>query len=131
MNLPRTRRLQRFASWIATFAIMLAALAPTVSQALVASGLAGSGWIEVCTAQGTRWVVVGEEVSPDAPVKHYEGVCAYCFTHAGSFGLPPNVAVAISIHDEYPLQVLALPTDPIRVSSVWSPHQTRAPPLSA
>jgi len=130
MILPRTRRLQRFASWIATFAIVLAALAPTVSQALVASGLAGSGWIEVCSAQGTRWVA-SDEASPEAPFEHCEGVCAYCFTHAGSFGLVPSLAAPFSTHDEYLSQVLALPSDPIRVSSVWSPHQTRAPPVSA
>lgn len=131
MKLPRTRRLQRFATWIATFAIVLAALAPTVSQALVASGLAGSGWIEVCTARGTLWVAIGEDASSEAPAVQRAGMCAYCFTHAGSFGLAPCTIVSIVLHEEHRFQVLVFPSDPIRVASVWSPHQTRAPPLSA
>ena len=131
MKLPRTRRLQRFASWIATFAIVLAAVAPTVSQALVASGAMGSVWVEVCTAQGMRWVAIGDEAPADAPVEHCAGACAYCFTHAGSFGLVPGVEVALASRDDYVSGLVARFSEPLRVSSVWSPHQTRAPPLSA
>ena len=131
MNLPRTRRLQRFASWIATFAIVLAAVAPTVSQALVASGAMGSAWVEVCTAEGMRWVAIGDETPTDAPAEHCVGVCAYCLTHAGSFGLAPVLASSLTFREDYAARSSVHAAAPPRLSSLWSPHQTRAPPPSA
>ena len=110
---------------------MLAALAPTVSQALVASGVMDSGWVEVCTAQGTRWVALGDDASSEAPAEHCAGVCAYCFTHAGSFGLVPSLDASQAFRDEYFARLAVTSSPPVIVSSVWSPHQTRAPPQSA
>lgn len=110
---------------------MLAALAPTVSQALVASGVMDSGWVEVCTAQGTRWVALGDDASTEAPVEHCAGVCAYCFTHAGSFGLVPALEGSQDSRDEYVARLAVQPSLTVVLSNVWSPHQTRAPPQSA
>ncbi|HRQ58107.1 MAG TPA: DUF2946 domain-containing protein [Azoarcus taiwanensis] len=131
MSLHRTRRYQRLASWIATFAIVLATVAPTVSQAMVASGMMGDGWVEVCTSQGMRWVAVGDETPSDVPAEYCHGACAYCFTHAGSFGLVPGFDPPASLHEEHAERLTVRCSTPLRASGVWSSHLTRAPPLSA
>ncbi len=131
MKLPGPRRLQRLASWIATFAILMATLAPTVSQALVVSGLAESDWVEICSAQGTRWINAAEEAPERQPAQAHAEVCPYCFTHAGSFGLaPPADATTDPFAGDRYLPV-PIANDPPRVANVWFPYQTRAPPLIA
>ncbi|MEG1323955.1 MAG: DUF2946 domain-containing protein, partial [Janthinobacterium sp.] len=48
---------RRFAAWIACFAILLAALAPSISQAVAnAKQESGSGWAEICSVAGIRFV---------------------------------------------------------------------------
>lgn len=128
MHLSRTRRLQRFASWIASFAILMAAWAPAVSQAMVAAGLGGADWVEVCTSQGMRWVSVDQ--TSDESQEVLAGACAYCFTHCASFGLTPHG------HDGFAGGVRffetpspALDAPPI-AGSPRSAHLTRGPPLS-
>jgi len=49
-----SRAQRQLATWFAMLAILMASLAPSVSHAL---GLTrDASWIEVCSAQGTRWV---------------------------------------------------------------------------
>jgi hypothetical protein len=123
---------RRFAAWIACFAILLAALAPSISQAVAnAKQESGSGWAEICSVAGIRFVQVDEDGAADGKsggkamqMEH----CAFCSTHAGSVGLPP-----------------ASPVLPLRLSSgtaifpvlyyqspsplfIWSAAQSRAPP---
>jgi hypothetical protein len=122
---------RRFAAWIACFAILLAALAPSISQAVAnAKQESGSGWAEICSVAGIRFVQVddgaadGKSGGKAMQMEH----CAFCSTHAGSVGLPP-----------------ASPVLPLRLSSgtaifpalyyqspaplfIWSAAQSRAPP---
>ena len=122
---------RRFAAWIACFAILLAALAPSISQAVAnAKQESGSGWAEICSVAGIRFVQVddgaadGRSGGKAMQMEH----CAFCSTHAGSVGLPP-----------------ASPVLPLRLSSgtaifpalyyqspaplfIWSAAQSRAPP---
>ena len=123
---------RRFAAWIACFAILLAALAPSISQAVAnAKQESGSGWAEICSVAGIRFVQVDDDGAADGKsggkamqMEH----CAFCSTHAGSVGLPP-----------------ASPVLPLRLSSgtaifpalyyqspaplfIWSAAQSRAPP---
>lgn len=128
MPLFLTRRLQRLVSMIASFAIIVAVVAPTISQALVATGLVSADWVEICSAQGTRWVNVAEE-SPDSGSSAVNmGVCAYCFTHAGSFALPPVSATPPVLGDVFLPASFAAFNDPLIPASVWASYQTRAPP---
>lgn len=120
----RTRRAPRLlATWIAALAFLLAALAPTISHAV------GSSWVEICTAQGSKWVQAddgGDAGQPDAA--HTLEHCPYCSLHVPTLGVPPTPEVLPSLlapTDELPLAFLAAP----RTLHAWVRAQPRAPPF--
>jgi len=128
------QRTRRIAAWLATFAILLAALSPTVSHAMAAVR-GGASWVEVCTASGPALVKVAGEQAPTAPAKsgntpdltHFDH-CPFCFTHAGTAGLPPAAAalpVALGAH-AVPELFLRAP----RPLFAWVAGQPRAPPAA-
>ena len=90
-------RRKRLQVWIACLAILLNALAPSISHAL---SPVPSTMMEICSATGTRWVA-GEQAMTDAskksPLDHLKH-CPFCMTHADTFALPlpllPSFAVA-------------------------------------
>lgn len=123
---------RRFAAWIACFAILLAALAPSISQAVAnAKQQSGSGWAEICSVAGIRFVQVDDGAADDGKsagkamqMEH----CAFCSTHAGSAGLPPAgpvlplpVAAGTAI---FPALYYQSPAPLF----IWSTAQSRAPP---
>ncbi len=124
------RRLHRkLSAWLALFAMLAAALLPTVSHALVAAG--GGEWTEVCTMQGVRWVAdratPGDETAPASALALEH--CAYC-THSGHQpGLPtPHDAVlVVQGASEAPAPFLHAP----RTLFAWCSAQPRAPPTLA
>src|SRR3972149_11787518 len=95
----------RFASWIAIAAIVFSALAPTISYAFSSKSTPQTLWQELCTAQGTKLIAndaipgsikqLGSQIptqpAQDKMCMHFEH-CPYCFSHAGSVGLPPATA---------------------------------------
>jgi hypothetical protein len=88
MTLLHTRRL---AAWIALAAMLLAALAPTVSRARAWAGAPATGWIEICTVSGMQWVrLAGSqplgEPAP-APAPGLDG-CPFCLLLADRLGPP-------------------------------------------
>ena len=124
---------RRFAAWIACFAILLAALAPSISQAVAnAKQESGSGWAEICSVAGIRFVQVDGAASADGKsagkamqMEH----CAFCSTHAGSVGLPPAspvlplpVAMGTAI---FPALYYQSPAPLF----IWNTAQSRAPPV--
>ena len=122
---------RRFAAWIACFAILLAALAPSISQAVAnAKQESGSGWAEICSVAGIRFVQVDDGVADEksgAKAMQMEH-CAFCSTHAGSVGLPPTspmlplpVASGTAI---FPALYYQSPSPLF----IWSTAQSRAPP---
>lgn len=98
MNLLRTRRLS---AWIALCVMALAALAPTVSRALVwGAAPSGPSWIAVCSASGMQWVPLdaAATVAPavsgtpgDGPPSagHPLDPCPFCLLGADRLGPPP------------------------------------------
>ena len=124
---------RRFAAWIACFAILLAALAPSISRAVAnAKQESGSGWAEICSVAGIRFVQVDDGVADEKSggkamqMEH----CAFCSTHAGSVGLPPTspvlpllvasgTAIFPSLYYQSPSPLF-----------IWSTAQSRAPPVS-
>lgn len=82
------RRNGCFTAWIAIFAILLAALAPSVARALAPAQQAAP-WSEICSASGVQ---VAHEVAPlsgsgqhgDAGFKH----CPLCLNYVGQFAMP-------------------------------------------
>ena len=124
---------RRLAAWIACFAVLLAALAPSISQAIAnAKQQSGSGWAEICSVAGIRFVQVvedgttedGKSAGKAMQMEHF----AFCSTHAGSVGLPPTspvlplpVAMGTAI---FPALYYQSPAPLF----IWSTAQSRAPP---
>jgi len=108
------------AAWIACFAILFAALAPSISQAVTISQ--GGSWVEICSASGTRLVKAD---SGDATL-HIDH-CPFCATHAVPLGLLPNAGFVLPLPDTaalYPSLFYHAP----RTLPAWTYAQSRAPP---
>jgi hypothetical protein len=128
-----TRHWAKYA-WIACLAILFNAFVPVVSHALNFASPASAAKMEVCTAMGIEMLPMalpGED-GTQAPDKLLKSLthCGYCATHAGSFGLPPQLPAVFAViggHDVYPPLYYAAP----RRLATWSPAQSRAPPVAA
>lgn len=108
--------------------MLLAALAPALSHALASA--TGTQWVEICTAQGSKWIQVGEDGSErGTPASaHVLDHCPYCTLHAPNLGLPPVQHLAqlpLPLRHEVPLAFLSAP----RTLHAWVSAQPRAPPL--
>lgn len=123
---------RRFAAWIACFAILLAALAPSISQVVAnAKQESGSGWAEICSVAGIRFVQVDDDGAADGKsggkamqMEH----CAFCSTHAGSVGLPPASPVLPLLVASGTAIFPALYYRSPAPLFIWSAAQSRAPP---
>lgn len=135
-NQPTHRTLRhRLAAWLALWSVVLGALLPALSHAVVTPMADGQGWVEVCTVSGMAWVrqADAEPSSADrsAPMPSDMAMsdCGWCATHAPVPGVP--VAAQASL-----LPVVAASVPPAflhapRPLFVWAAAQSRAPPLSA
>lgn len=88
------RRRHCLSVWIACFAILLNALAPSISHAFTAAQGQPPALIEICSVAGTRYIAPGADANVSAPVdkNHVAEAaahCPFCQTHAGSDALPP------------------------------------------
>jgi len=121
------RHLHAYA-WIAALAILFNALAPVVSHAQASTGHANAQ-VEICTAMGMAMVSVpATDDQPDAGhLMQGMNHCAYCATHAGSFGLPPQALTVFAVlggHDVFPPLFYQSPA----TLFTWSRAHARAPP---
>ena len=132
--MPRRNARQRLTAWIATFAILIGALAPTVSQAMSAFGDGGTRWLEVCTSAGMLWVAAkadGEAQDEDGGGSGVmAGHCPYCCTHAGSFALPPSEPAVFAVEGPQQLLPVLYHAAP-RPLFAWAAAQPRAPPRAS
>jgi hypothetical protein len=105
---------KRWTVWMACFAILLNALAPTLSHAMTASARAPATW-EICRAPGStshlarldgvqQLLAVGkfnQEFTPALAVKagdHHSMAmadCAYCLPHAAHLAILPTAIAAV------------------------------------
>ena len=124
---------RRFAAWIACFAILLAALAPSISQAVAnAKQESGSGWAEICSVAGIRFVQVLQADGGAADEKSGGKAmqmehCAFCSTHAGSVGLPPSPVLPLPVITGTAILPSLYYQSPFPLY-IWSTAQSRAPP---
>lgn len=121
-------------AWVACFAILLVALAPSISHALAAEKAFAKEWTEICTSTGVKQVKVtdGESDKPFSSGKHdqHSEDCPFCRTHADTVGLPPTSAAIVFIPaapQSYPFLFYQAP----RPLFTWAPAQSRAPPLAS
>lgn len=131
----------RLASWIALAAIVFSALAPTIAHAFPAKNTPQILWQELCTAQGTKLIANGAipgsigqpgsqiptQPSQDKMGMHFEH-CPYCFSHAGSVGLPPATASLVFVATET-AQLAELYIAPVLPRYYQSANPSQAPPF--
>ena len=123
---------RRFAAWIACFAILLAALAPSISQAVAnAKQESGSGWAEICSVAGIRFVQVDDGAADEKSAGKAMQMehCAFCATHAGSVGLPPSPVLPLPVISGTAIFPALYYQSPSPLF-IWSTAQSRAPPVS-
>lgn len=128
MSFVRIHR--RFTTWLAMLALVMSALAPTVSQAVVMSS-DRADWLEVCTTTGVMWVKADSVATDDGTmpmVGHDQGcdICTHIVTGAPPVGLGLS---APTLDTEFSLP--SAPSAPARARAPWASAQSRAPPLSA
>lgn len=73
--------------WIAIFAVLMNALAPSISHAMAWSSGAPSAW-DICRADGKP---AATQKQPAAGMDH----CGYCLPHAGSYAIAPGAAAGV------------------------------------
>ena len=112
--------------WIACFAILLNALAPSISYALSARDDRTSPSAEICSmgisSQSSMHHSSGESDAHGA--KH----CPFCLPHAGSFALPPPGVPCCAVaagHDLFPSLFYHAPQPLFS----WAVANPRGPPL--
>ncbi|MDC8757192.1 DUF2946 domain-containing protein [Janthinobacterium fluminis] len=126
-----TKITRRFTAWIACFAILLAALAPSISHAIAADD-SSSAWIEICSIAGTRFVQAdsddGQPLSPASIEQslHFDH-CPFCSAHGGAPGLPSSPMVTLPVLAGKPV-LPPLYYQASRPLFVWASAQSRAPP---
>lgn len=127
-------RHRRRLSWIAALAILLAALAPWISQARGGAGFAqlmqdGPAWQAICSATGPAADPAAQGL-PGTAADH-GAHCPFCLPHPGDLGLPvvalPAPALADAMTAELPQRFLRAPA----TAHAWRSSQPRAPPATA
>jgi Protein of unknown function (DUF2946) len=92
----------RFFVWIASLAILMAALAPSISQALAAQDGAKGSWIEICSSGGSKFVRLlpdgqVEQGQPDSESTPHTGGCPFCGLNAGLVLPSPRNGVVLDL----------------------------------
>ena len=129
------RRLpRRWMLWVATMAVLLASLAPGISRMLSGMRDQQVAWVEVCSAQGARWVAVdARDVAADPlkqkPQLHGDEHCPFCLLQGHGMAPPPAPVTPVILAgvDELPFLFLHAP----RPLHAWSNAHARAPPSLA
>jgi hypothetical protein len=121
--------------WIACFAMLINALAPSVSHAVTTwSSTPASPTMEICTMNGVQSIgAMTGQPDGDHPVPGDAGIsdhCPFCLPHGGSIGLPPSelpVHPVVAGHDLFPHLFFHAP---YRMFS-WTAANPRGPPLTS
>ena len=125
-----SRKNRRLIAWIASFAILLSALAPSISHAVAVAKGENSLWVEVCSVAGSKLVKIDEAGDPASPAKKPMSMehCPFCFTHAGMTGILSGIAVVLPVVAGKPVLPPLYYQSPRPLFS-WAPAQSRAPPV--
>lgn len=126
--MPFTCVQRRLTTWLASLALVLGALAPTLAQAVVASS-DRSDWVQICSASGMVWIQLDlSSQAPDSPPATDMGMqCPWCQLHSPGAGLPPAPVpfAALGVLPKFPGDRMAAAPPP----GVWTAAPARAPPL--
>lgn len=113
-------------TWFVSFAILLAALLPSLSHAFASQQPGGFGGI--CSATGARYLPTQTGSDDGKSSSNGMGMsCPYCAIHHGAPSLPPSAVVwapSPALQFERPFLFLQAP----RPLFAWAPALARAPP---
>ena len=131
-------RLRSF-TWLALFAMLGLALAPTVSHALATVGVAGGSkpWAEICSAAGAKLssaaVLPDTPESPESPAAPSDGTamhpehCPLCTLASHTSALPPADPALLPVPDGA-AYLPALFSHAPRPLFAWASARPRGPP---
>jgi hypothetical protein len=113
LSLPR----RRWAAWLALLIAVVMVAAPALSRALAVVQTGAYPGIEICTAQGSRWVVDSSVASTDAPSSDTGsafsgGHCPFCLHTAERCAPPPSPFVYRYLAPSGPPVALVWPIAP-------------------
>jgi len=77
--------MRRLAAFAALFAVLLGAVAPTVTHLLATERGVPAFLSEICTATGIR-----PSKKPTTLIQSHDDCCPFCLSHAGAHTLPPS-----------------------------------------
>lgn len=118
------------ALWMACFAILMAALAPSISH-MLASKDGGSAIAEICSVAGISIVSLDQNGAVKKPAPPGSGMnmadCPYCVLHADMPALPPSAFAMLPLDAPVALAPQLFYQSPSPLFA-WAPPQSRAPP---
>lgn len=112
---------RRLSLWLTLVALLMGALAPSLSQAM--SGPGPQSWADICSSTAPD---SGHEPAP-ADTAHPFEHCPYCSLHHPTPGLPPSplrLALPDDLRHEQPLLFLSGPSS----QHHWTAASPRGPP---
>lgn len=120
------RKHSKLISWVATLAILMGLVAPSISQALSLSQT-GKGFVtEICTTNGTKLIqAIDDDDSSSNPVAMEEH-CPYCVV-SPLYLLPTTTALEFRAPNQYVKQSLSSYRAPQPLFP-WLSLPSRAPP---
>ncbi|QCP48528.1 DUF2946 domain-containing protein [Trinickia violacea] len=122
------RRLQKIGSLLGLLAILMSALAPTVSQALASRDPVELALAAYCTAQPASAADTGDGQSPESHALLHWQACAYC-------GLLAHVSVLPGVPATFTPTLTATRApvfaqrEEVRAAPLFTAAQPRAPPV--
>lgn len=124
---------RRAVAWLGILAVLVAALAPTASRALVNNRVLPAALMALCTAQGIKVVDVGDARGKQAPVEHQRSRlehCPLCLLQAAGAAPLPAAMPAIAPAPGEPVAPAAF-LFAARPQFAWGPIRARGPPSSS
>lgn len=125
--------------WIACLAILMNALAPSISHAVAFLHGQAPAW-EICRADGSavqsapagdvvKTILVSDSGKRQAPYKAMSSMddCGYCTPHAGSYGLLPAVVSGLGQFGTHQILPFLFYRSPAPLTA-WSASRPRGPP---
>jgi len=123
-------RHRRPIAWLAILAVLVAALAPSVSRALVAHFDGGAApWLALCTAQGIKFVKADGSATnaPDHERKSRFEHCPLCPLQAAGSAPLPVLGLTFAVPDGKPVVPAAF-LHAAPAQHVWTAAHARGPP---
>ncbi|HEU4845808.1 MAG TPA: DUF2946 domain-containing protein [Burkholderiaceae bacterium] len=127
--------------WIACLAILMNALAPSISHAVAFLQGQPPAW-EICRADGSvmqsapagdaaKAILASDGGKRQAPHKAVFSMddCGYCSPHAGSHGLLPTVVSGLDLSGAHQIRPFLFYRSPAPLTA-WSASRPRGPPAA-